>query len=631
VIYRTFLASKRVRSEVSQEKVLKTLGSLGLTLLDAKVYILLAKRGPIKARDAAKALKISKQRLYPIIKNLQSKGIVNSSLERPARFSAVEFEKVLDLFLKAKMEQAQHIRQNMDELLSDWKSIAIAKSDSAPDKFTVIEGRSYVYSKILQMIQDTREKLFFVATVPGLARADLFGLFDAIYNHPLKSKIRFRFLTKFSDQNADAMKCLLDKIPKADFDIKGKVPDSGLRLCPMMVIKDEVEVLFFLGPKEGELEIEYDEVCLWTNCKSLVSGFSVMFEDLWRNASDIEKKIIEIEMGKPTPKGHFISDTRTAYEKYHEALQSAKEEIIITTSAKGLADYWKSIDLVKKCVERGVSIKIMAPIAGRNVEAAQQLMKFCEVRNVFSGCQETTIIDGKYLFQFENPPSEEERQEKPETNTYFGNTFHTTDHEYVEKTKKMLNNNWKTGYLPSAAPPELTKLRKLAKMKESVVDPFSDRESIREPERIVGLTRVRMTLNRKVKMTVDDKVNDAATHVLTQGITWNVELAIEDGPTLTGKAICQREMVRVPQKHRENLILRDYYEISFPEGGGFEGNALIICANFTEEKLWEKAKVYALFKGTGAFEGQTINIAPPWKKNITYPYVWIGYLLKPQQ
>ena len=92
---------------MSQEKVIKTLESLGLAQLDAKVYVLLAKKGPIKAIDAAKALKISKQRLYPILKNLKSKGIVNSTLERPARFTALQFEKVLDLLVKVKLEQDQ--------------------------------------------------------------------------------------------------------------------------------------------------------------------------------------------------------------------------------------------------------------------------------------------------------------------------------------------------------------------------------------------------------------------------------------------------------------------------------------------------------------------------------------------
>jgi sugar-specific transcriptional regulator TrmB len=205
---------------LSQEKVLKTLVNLGLTEWDAKVYILVSKRGPIKATKAAKALKISKQRIYPIIRSLQSKGIVNSTLERPARFSDAPFEKVLDSFLKAKMEQVQSIRQNKDELLSDWQSITLTEGDRSTAKFTVIEGRSYVYSKIQQMMQDTKEEMSFVASVPSLARADQFGLFEAAFNNPLRSKIQFRFLTDLSVQNVKAMKELLLKKPNANFNLE---------------------------------------------------------------------------------------------------------------------------------------------------------------------------------------------------------------------------------------------------------------------------------------------------------------------------------------------------------------------------------------------------------------------------
>lgn len=428
---------------MSQEKVLKTLVSLGLTQLDAKVYILLAKRGPIKARDAAKALKISKQRLYPIIKNLQSKGIVNSTLERPAQFSAVQFEKVLDLFLKAKMEQARRIQQNKDELLADWQAIAIAESESAPAKFTVIEGKSYVYSKIQQMIQDTREKLSFVATVPSLARADQFGLFDAAFNHPLRSKIKFRFLTELSGQNVNALKALLERKPNVGFNIEGRTPDLGLKLCPRMVIRDEEETVFFIDPRKGEVASEQDDVCLWTNCKSLVYAFLAMFEDLWRNATDIKKKIVEIETGKPTPKTYIISDAETARKKYDATIRSAKEEVLMLTSARGLIECRENIILFEEQAKRRVTIKIMAPIMNENFEAANHLSKHFEVRHVPVSYLRTTIIDRKHLFQFKNPQS---GQESYEAMPYYEDAFYSADPEYVDKTKAMLEDIWENAH-----------------------------------------------------------------------------------------------------------------------------------------------------------------------------------------
>ena len=34
-----------------------------------------------------------------------------------------------------------------------------------------------------------------------------------------------------------------------------------------------------------------------------------MFEDLWRNSTDIEKKIVQIETGKLLPQTSFVQDT----------------------------------------------------------------------------------------------------------------------------------------------------------------------------------------------------------------------------------------------------------------------------------------------------------------------------------
>ena len=95
---------------MSQEQVLKTLENLGFDQVDAQIYVYLAKKGVQKASDICKALKLTKQQLYPCLKRLQSKGIVSSTMEHPARFSVMPFEKVLDLFIKAKMEETQRLR-----------------------------------------------------------------------------------------------------------------------------------------------------------------------------------------------------------------------------------------------------------------------------------------------------------------------------------------------------------------------------------------------------------------------------------------------------------------------------------------------------------------------------------------
>jgi sugar-specific transcriptional regulator TrmB len=103
---------------------MKTLEGFGLSRIDAEVYVYLAKKGPKKGRELANALQVTKQQLYPSLKNLKTKGIVTASFERPALFSAVAFEKVVELLIKIKVEQAKAIKETKKELLDSWRSIS---------------------------------------------------------------------------------------------------------------------------------------------------------------------------------------------------------------------------------------------------------------------------------------------------------------------------------------------------------------------------------------------------------------------------------------------------------------------------------------------------------------------------
>jgi sugar-specific transcriptional regulator TrmB len=109
--------------KLSKDWMQKTLIKLGFTETDAQVYIYLTTEGPRKAKDIAEALNLHRQKLYCTLKNLQNKAIVNASLEHPAQFSAVLFEKILDRLIEAKMEQQQALADNKKELLATWRTI----------------------------------------------------------------------------------------------------------------------------------------------------------------------------------------------------------------------------------------------------------------------------------------------------------------------------------------------------------------------------------------------------------------------------------------------------------------------------------------------------------------------------
>jgi sugar-specific transcriptional regulator TrmB len=113
---------------LSQEKVLNALVQLGLSQTDAEVYVFLATKGSQKARNIATALKTYRRKIYRSLKSLQNKEIVNATLERPARFSAIPFDKVLNLLVKAHLKEVRYIEQNKEEILSHWNSMITKQS-----------------------------------------------------------------------------------------------------------------------------------------------------------------------------------------------------------------------------------------------------------------------------------------------------------------------------------------------------------------------------------------------------------------------------------------------------------------------------------------------------------------------
>jgi len=111
--------------------MIKTLVSLGLSQVDAKIYVFLSAEGPQNGRNIAGTLKLYKQQLYRSLKRLQAKGIVNSSNKRPAVFSSISFEDVLDLFLEVKKEEADILQESREELLSKWRAITKKGNDNS--------------------------------------------------------------------------------------------------------------------------------------------------------------------------------------------------------------------------------------------------------------------------------------------------------------------------------------------------------------------------------------------------------------------------------------------------------------------------------------------------------------------
>ena len=308
---------------MSINTIQEALKRFGLTEKEAEIYVFLAKHGVLTGGEISKLTKTHRPHMYRILKSLQKKGAVQSTLETPVRFSSVPFEKVLDETIKFKQQEAITLEKSKNSLLADWNKIYTTRIEPDVGKFVVIEGNLKIYSKISQLIKETRKQFSAILTVQGLARMEQFGVFDAVYTPPLKANIKFNFLTELFNQNLKAVKLLKTKL-KQEFDLKVIKRGSSFTQLPRMVIKDTKEVLFFISPKSDIFGKGRDEACICTDNPSLVRALTGIFEDLWQDSVDIEKKVTEIKAKVP-PSTPSLTQPMLAARDYYEAFVQVKK------------------------------------------------------------------------------------------------------------------------------------------------------------------------------------------------------------------------------------------------------------------------------------------------------------------
>ena len=106
---------------MSLERIFKTLVSLGLSKSDARVYMFLALDGPKKVTSIVENLKIGRNQICRILKKLQNKKIIVSSIKDENTYSALPFEEALELLIKTEKNQTNAIKEEKLILLENLR------------------------------------------------------------------------------------------------------------------------------------------------------------------------------------------------------------------------------------------------------------------------------------------------------------------------------------------------------------------------------------------------------------------------------------------------------------------------------------------------------------------------------
>ena len=107
---------------ISQDQDTQTLIALGLTVLEAKVYLALAKVGKATiAATISNTSKVARPDVYRTLVKLQEKGLVEKIIATPTKFKLIPMKESLITLLENKRNGIHRIEEKINELLWNFK------------------------------------------------------------------------------------------------------------------------------------------------------------------------------------------------------------------------------------------------------------------------------------------------------------------------------------------------------------------------------------------------------------------------------------------------------------------------------------------------------------------------------
>jgi sugar-specific transcriptional regulator TrmB len=116
---------------LSYNRITKLLSALGFSNLDAKIYIYVAKLGPLSDEEIAERLEIGMEQVVPILGELVKRGVITPVLQNQLVYSALSFEDLLDELIESEIIQTGEIKNNRHQLISFWRNTLKVNEDSS--------------------------------------------------------------------------------------------------------------------------------------------------------------------------------------------------------------------------------------------------------------------------------------------------------------------------------------------------------------------------------------------------------------------------------------------------------------------------------------------------------------------
>jgi sugar-specific transcriptional regulator TrmB len=188
-----------------QDEHTQTLMGFGLTFLQAKTYLALAKLGKADVKTIAKASNVVRQDIYRAMSKLQKQGLVIKVVANPTIYKATPIKEGISILLQKRKKESAELQEKTTSLINDFhtKNFQIAISEENIE-FT-INSKMKLTRKIHNELSQKAQTSIDIAA--PLKAVDIVLFYSLEYfKQAMKRGVKIRVLTQKGDEKSTLTK-----------------------------------------------------------------------------------------------------------------------------------------------------------------------------------------------------------------------------------------------------------------------------------------------------------------------------------------------------------------------------------------------------------------------------------------
>lgn len=268
-----------------QEECINSLMELGLTLVQAKIYLTLSKLENATIKAISKNSNLARQDIYRIMPSLQKLGLVEKIIDKPTKFKATPIKIGFSTLLQQRILHDSELQKKTAKLLKSMHEDNIKKepTDEEP-QFIITSEMSLLFKKLMKSTQECKISIDSLGNWASFEGVVSSGFKD--FRKALERGVKIRSIT---EKPAD------EKIFNRCIKTLRNNPSYELRF----ISAPAPSTMVIIDKKELNISISNNAVCsLWSNNPAIVGLAINNFEDIWHKAikdkSKSTKNISEI-------------------------------------------------------------------------------------------------------------------------------------------------------------------------------------------------------------------------------------------------------------------------------------------------------------------------------------------------